>query len=157
LRRDSRRLLSLFEEARLIDHQDARCFPQMVQDVGAQLLTHCLLIPVSLGQQPLHPVRAALAQRLGELPTILALHWCQQAFQEPAHPPAHLGTPKARANPLLHLVERLRGVVKQLKFAGIQGVVLLCCGHLPLLSAAAYHVSFLSGTVVLVRVWEWRK
>jgi hypothetical protein len=45
----------------------------MLQHIGAQLVAHCFCIPVGGIQEALHALRPALAQRLGQLPAILAL------------------------------------------------------------------------------------
>jgi hypothetical protein len=95
---------------------------------------------------------AALADRFSQLPPILALDWGQQAFQQVAHPSTHLGAPKARSNPRLHLIQRLGSVAEHLQLAGSRRFGLISCGHLLLLSAAVYRASALSGTVVLERV-----
>jgi hypothetical protein len=40
--------LPFLEKARLINHQDARFLPQVLQDEGAQVIAHHSVIPVSL-------------------------------------------------------------------------------------------------------------
>src|SRR5258707_4729409 len=149
LRRHAGGLLAFLEEARLIDHQDARFLSQVCQDVRAQLITRCFLIPIGLQEQPLYAMGTTLAYGFSQLPAVLALDWGQQAFQKAAHPSTHLGAPKARSNPRLYLIQRLGSAAEHLQFAGRRGVALISCDHLLLLSAAVSRVSVLSGTVVL--------
>src|SRR5258705_5638209 len=93
--------------------------------------------------------RTPLAQDLGQLPAMLAFHRRQPPAQQPVHPSAHLGAPKAGPNAHLDLIERLSGLLEQLEFACIRGFAVICCAHLLLLlSAAVYPIHPLSGTVV---------
>src|SRR5258707_3933827 len=118
LRRHAGGLLAFLEEARLIDHQDACFLSQVCQDVRAQLITRCFLIPIGLQEQPLYAMGTTLAYGFSQLPAVLALDWGQQAFQKAAHPSTHLGAPKARSNPRLYLIQRLGSAAAHLHFAG---------------------------------------
>jgi hypothetical protein len=51
-------------------------------------------------EQPLHPVRGVFTGVLGQLPTVLAFHPCQQTAQERSCPPADLDPAKPRPDPL---------------------------------------------------------
>ena len=70
--------------------------PQVLDHVGTQIITHYLLIPVGLCQEPLHAVRVRVSQFLGHLPAVLAFDRGQQPAQVASHPAAHLSTLKAR-------------------------------------------------------------
>ena len=143
------RLLSLLDEPCLIEDQDPVCFCQVLGDVGPQVITHGLLIPVRLPQQPLHPTRSVLCPCFGHLPAVLALHGRQQSFQEAPRPPAHLGSLKARPDALLYFSQRLGSCAHDPEFVLFVFVMSFFCGHLLHPSEAFYHVWALSVTVVL--------
>ena len=60
LPRHPRRLLAFLDEARFIEHQHPVGFSQVLDEVGAQIVAHGILIPVCICQQPLHPTWAWL-------------------------------------------------------------------------------------------------
>jgi hypothetical protein len=62
------------ELARLIDHQHAVRLSQVLDHIPAQFLTHGILIPIGLGQQPLRPMWITLSHGFGQLPAILPLN-----------------------------------------------------------------------------------
>ena len=70
-------------------------------DIGSQLVSHRLLVPIGGIQQPLHSLRAAFVQLLGQLPAVLALNPAQQACQETTDPLSHLCSPKVGSDPFL--------------------------------------------------------
>ncbi len=97
------RFLSLLDEPCLIDHQHPIGLCQVLGDIGPQVITHGVLVPVRLPQQPLHTAWSVLSQLLRQLPAVLALDWRQQSFQEAARPASHLGASKSWCDALMHL------------------------------------------------------
>src|SRR5829696_9260433 len=51
-------------------------------------------------EQPLHPIWGVLTGMLGQLPTVLTFHACQQTAQERSCPTADLDPAEARRDPL---------------------------------------------------------
>jgi hypothetical protein len=82
---------ALLQEARLVGHQHRTRVAQVLDHIGAQVVTDQIRVPVGGGQQPLHPIGGALPGMLGQLPTVLATHVAEQPPQIGQHPPAWLG------------------------------------------------------------------
>ena len=99
----SRRFLAFFQETRLVHHQHPVCVPQMLDHIPAQFIAYRFLIPIRLGQEPLHPMRAAFAQLFGELPAVLALDGGQQGTQEAARAGPGFCAAEMRPKALLYL------------------------------------------------------
>ena len=70
----------------------------MLHHIAAQVVTDLVGIPTSMVEQPLHPVWGVLTGMLGQLPTVLTFHACQQTAQERSCPTADLDP----AKPLRH-------------------------------------------------------
>src|SRR6266702_3970345 len=87
--------------------------PQVLHYIGAQVIAHCLFIPVRLGQQPLHPVCALLSQFLGQLPAILAFYRGQQPAQVASYAPAYFYTPKVWRDPKRQVSQGLRSLADE--------------------------------------------
>ena len=94
------RLGALLEEPGLVHHQHPTRVAQVLYDIAAQVSTDLVGIPTSMVEQPLHPVRGVLTGVLGQLPTILAFHPCQQTTQERSCPTADLDPAEPRRDPL---------------------------------------------------------
>jgi hypothetical protein len=72
---DAAGLPPLLQEAGLVHDEDAGGgIPEMVDHVVPQVIADAVGVPGGGAQQALHPARPELADRFGELPTILALH-----------------------------------------------------------------------------------
>ena len=92
---------ALLQEAGLIDDQHAaRVVPEVLDDVVAQIVPHRVGIPGGSVQQALDTFRAALADRLGELPAVLALDAIEQPGEIASGALAHLSTREATGDPL---------------------------------------------------------
>src|SRR5215211_7658098 len=94
------RLGALLEEPGLVHHQHPTRVAQVLYDIAAQVSTDLVGIPTSMVEQPLHPVRGVLTGVLGQPPTILAFHPCQQTTQERSCPTADLDPAEPRRDPL---------------------------------------------------------
>ena len=107
LARDPRRLGPFLDEPRLIHHHHARVrVPQLLDHIGPQHVTHGLRVPVGVGEEALHSLRACLAEPFSELPAILPLHVAQQPNQIAPHPLAHLAPMEIAPDARMHLVKR---------------------------------------------------
>ncbi len=69
---------TLLEEAGFIYDPDALGFAKLFNDVALQEVAGGLSIPTGFVEQALHRVRAAVADYLGSLPAVLALHSGEQ-------------------------------------------------------------------------------
>ena len=90
---------ALLEEAGLVDHQHPGRVAQVLDHIGAQVVADQVRVPVSGGQQPLHPIRGRLPGMLGQLPAVLATHVAEQPPQIGQHPPAWLGAGEPPRDP----------------------------------------------------------
>jgi hypothetical protein len=73
----------------------------MLDDLGAQIVSYSLHVPHCSRKESLHSLGAGLANRLGQLPAILALHPAEQASQHAPYACSYLRPPKAMGNPLV--------------------------------------------------------
>jgi hypothetical protein len=69
----------------------------VLYDIGAQVITHRVLVPSGTGQQVLHPVRRAITGMLGDGPAVVARQLSHQSQHEcpgpaPRFHPAETGT-----------------------------------------------------------------
>ncbi len=78
----------------------------MLDHVGAQVITDRVGVPARGPQQPLHPIRAALPELLGQLPPVAPLHGLKQPRQIAAGPRPHLRPRKARGDALVQRGQR---------------------------------------------------
>jgi hypothetical protein len=102
------RLRPLLHEPGLVEHQHGAGVAELLDHVGPQVVLDRVGIPAHPAQEVLHPVGRAVARRLGELPTVLALHRRQQAAQVGQRPPARLDPPEPRREPPHQLIEGSR-------------------------------------------------
>jgi len=109
LARDAAGLRSLLQEAGLVHDQDtARRIAEMVNDVVAQIVSHRVSIPRSGIQEALDAFCAALADRLRQLPAVLALDAIEQASEIAPGALAHRGTREAMGNAPVQRIQHLR-------------------------------------------------
>src|SRR5260221_7826774 len=58
------RLLAFLDKTGFIHDQDPACLPQMLDHIGPQVITHCLLIPLRLCEQSLDAMCVRVSQFL---------------------------------------------------------------------------------------------
>jgi hypothetical protein len=103
----------LLEEPGLVHHQHGIHLAQVLQHIGAQVITDRVGVPVGRGQQPLHPVWGPLAGVLGQLPAVLPPHVTQQPAQVGQRPPARLRPGEPSRDPGVQGIQPERGVMAQ--------------------------------------------
>ncbi len=81
---------SLLHITGVVEHQHPIRVTQLIDHIGAQVIADRVGVPHRLAQQPLHPLRAAVAGLFGQLPTRPAVHIGQQSEQERPSPPTRL-------------------------------------------------------------------
>ena len=109
LPRDAAGLLPLLQEAGLIhDEHAGGGIAEMVDDVVPEVIADALGVPGGGVQETLHPMRPGLADRLCELPPVLALDALQQAGQVAPRPLPRFGARKAVSDPRVQLLPGLR-------------------------------------------------
>ena len=98
----------LLEEAGLVDDEDAgRLIPQVVDDVVPEVVADAVGVPGGSAEQALHAPGPGLTDRLGELPTVLALHPIEQPRQVAPGPFACFGPSEAVSDPRVCLRQRV--------------------------------------------------
>ena len=90
----------LLEEAGLVEDQDGVGVAEGLDDVGPQVVADLLGVPVGPAQQVLDAVGGGLADLLGELPGVLALHWGQEADEISPDTVAGLAAGEPRPDPV---------------------------------------------------------
>jgi hypothetical protein len=78
----------------------------VLHDIAAQVVTDQIRVPVGGGHEPLHPIRGALADVLGQLPAVLATYVAQQPTQIGQHPPTRLRAHEPTRDPGAHIKRR---------------------------------------------------
>ena len=78
---DSGRLVTLFNHAGFVDGQHGVLLAQAGQDRLAVIIAHGLRIPLRTTEQVLEGLGVGQADRLGQLPTVFALHLAQEALE----------------------------------------------------------------------------
>jgi hypothetical protein len=92
-------LRALLEEARLVDDQHpAHVIPEVLHDVVAQIVAYSVGVPRRSVQEALDTLRAALADRLGQLPAVLAFDAIEQTGEITSGALAHFGPCEARGD-----------------------------------------------------------
>ena len=79
----------------------------MVDDIVAQVVAHRIGVPGGGVEQALDAFRPELADRLGELPAVLALDAVEQTDKIALRALAHLGAGEATCYPLMQRVQDL--------------------------------------------------
>jgi hypothetical protein len=64
---------ALLQIAGLVHHQHRLRVAQVPDQVGADIVTHPVVVPCRAGQQMLHPIRREVPGVLGDRPAVLAL------------------------------------------------------------------------------------
>jgi transposase len=105
---DARRLLALLQEASLVDDQHPTPVAQVLDHVGAQVLTHGARIPAGRGNEALHPVGRGLARPFGELPAIAPLGAWEHRLEVGARPASRLRSAEVGRNPRMKRIELAR-------------------------------------------------
>jgi hypothetical protein len=88
----------LLDEAGLVHHQDRFGIAQVLGDVGAQIVTHGVRVPVGAVEQMLHRVGRRVPHRLSQLPPILAFKGAEQPPQIDLGPLAGFRPGEARSD-----------------------------------------------------------
>src|SRR3954465_3490279 len=96
---DPGRLGALLEKASLIQHQDRVVVTQVLDHIGAQIISERIGVPVNAREELLHAVWRGVAGRLGEVPAVLPLQGGQQALKISQGASARLRTPEPQGNP----------------------------------------------------------
>jgi len=79
----------------------------MLHQVAADVIAQRVLIPHRPTKQVLHPIRAGVADVLGDRPAVLAWQVGQQPAHERLGPPARLHPRESARDPAQQLVEQL--------------------------------------------------
>ena len=87
---DPHRLGALLQIAGLIHHQHRPRVAQVLDQPGAEVVTHPVVVPRRAGRQMLHPIRRGVPGVLGQRPAILAGQIRQQPLDKRPGPPAWL-------------------------------------------------------------------
>ena len=74
-------LISLLDEARLIDEQNTLLACQVLEYVLPQVVSNCVGIPVGSSQEVLEAIGCGVPRHLGQLPRVLALSPRKQTMQ----------------------------------------------------------------------------
>ena len=83
---------ALLGKARLVDHDHPLGIPQVLLHIGEQLVPRLVRRPDGAPQQVLEAVGVGVANRLGQLPAVLAPGVAQEAIQVGQQAPTGLGT-----------------------------------------------------------------
>ena len=109
LARDAAGLLPLLQKAGLVHDEDAgRLVAEVLDDVVPEVVADAVGVPGGGAQQALHPPGPGLADRLRELPAVLALDPLQQAGQVAPGPFPRFGAGEAAADPRVQLRPSVR-------------------------------------------------
>ena len=98
---------ALLEEAGLVEDQDGVGIAEGLDDVGPQVVADRVGVPVGPAQQVLDAVGVVVADLLGQLPGVLALHRAQQADEVGPDAVAGLAAGEPGPDPPGDLVELL--------------------------------------------------
>jgi hypothetical protein len=117
---DAGRIAAFLEKAGFINHADSCGSGQIVGQIGSQLVTQDIGIPVGAAEQVLKAIRIGMATNFGQLPTILAFSGAQQAGQISHGARVRVGTGKYGSNPTFNLgpVDIPDLHIKQVKLGG---------------------------------------
>jgi hypothetical protein len=74
---------ALLEEACLVDDQDAVVVPEVLYDVAAEVVANRIGIPAGPAQEALDAMGRGVADRLGQLPGVLAFDTAQKPAEIP--------------------------------------------------------------------------
>ena len=107
LARDPGGVGPLLEEAGLVEDQDGVGVAEGLDDVGPQVVADLVGVPVGPAQQVLDAVGGVVADLLGELPGVLALHRGEQADEVGPDAVAGLAAGEPRPDPSGDRVELL--------------------------------------------------
>src|SRR4051795_1904261 len=87
------RLRPLLHEPGLVQHQHGAGIAEVLDHVGPQIVPNRVGVPPHPAEEVPHPVRRAVARRLGQPPAVLAPHRRQQPAQVRQRAPARLRPP----------------------------------------------------------------
>ena len=105
---DPARLVAFLHEPGVVDDQHpAHRITQMVDHVRSQVIPHRVGVPGRGTQEALDAARPDLADRLGQLPAVLALDPLQQVDQIATGPFPHLRSCEAVGDPSMQLRDRV--------------------------------------------------
>jgi hypothetical protein len=100
----ARRLRPLLHEPGLVEHQHGAGIAEMLHHVGPQVVADRVGVPPPPAEEVLHPVRRAVARRLGEPPAVLAFHGGEETAQVHQRAPARLDPPEPWPEPPHQLI-----------------------------------------------------
>jgi len=111
---------ALLQVPGLVDHQHRLGVTQVLDYIGAHVITHAVFVPHRPAKQVLHPIGAGITGVLGQRPAVLAWQVRQQPQHERPSPPAWL-----------HPAEPARDPAQQLLQARLPAgrVYAVACGH----------------------------
>jgi hypothetical protein len=96
---------ALLEIPGLVDDQHRLGVAKALDQIGAEVIADAVVVPHRPAEQMLHPIRAGVADLLGDRPAVLA----RQVGQQPAHerpgPPAWLHPAEPARDPAQQLVQ----------------------------------------------------
>jgi hypothetical protein len=101
----ARRLRPLRHEPGLVQHQHGAGIAEVLDHVGPQVVADRVGVPPHPAEEVPHPVRRAVARRLGQLPAVLAFHGGEETAQGRQRAPARLDPPEPRPEPPHQLIE----------------------------------------------------
>jgi hypothetical protein len=70
------RLAAFLDEAGLVQHEHRARVAQVLHDVGLQVVTDRVGVPVCPAEEVLYAIRCCITGRLGQLPAVLAPNGC---------------------------------------------------------------------------------
>src|SRR4051812_49699821 len=97
---------SLLQEPGLVDDQHAVWRPQVLDHITATQVARLVLVPQDMRQNPLGAPGAAVPDRFGQLPAVLALGRAEQPLQIQTRLAPRLRTPEQLTHPPLQLRQR---------------------------------------------------
>ena len=100
---DASRVAAFFEKPGFVEDQHAVGIPQMLHDIGAQLIADGVGVPVGAAQQVLEAIGSRLAADFRHLPAVLALGLTEQAAQIRQDPVAGLRAGEIGGQPPRHV------------------------------------------------------
>src|SRR5918993_1384975 len=119
-------LISLLDEACLVDDETTLRVRQMLDDVLSQVVSNCVGIPAGSSKEVLDTIGRGVSRYLGQLPRVLALSLREQATQIVLGPLAHFGAGKVIRETIAHRLQLLTPRSEHLPVHRLCHHVLLC-------------------------------
>ncbi|GEB57223.1 hypothetical protein GCM10017674_60950 [Streptomyces gardneri] len=114
--------------ARLVDHAHGLRIVQVLDHVGAYVISDRVGVPFRTVEQVLHAVRSGVADVLGQGPAVLARQVRQQPGDQPPHPAAGFNSGEPARDPTHQALECFLPVSRN--YAGVRARhVIIGCPH----------------------------